>query len=158
MTQRPAWRCRTSRVRPEASPPSPWTSFQRATTDRPCAREGWASPRGFGSKPQAYSEGAYDAVYLYALAMQRAGQADKTVIPTNLQSVSGGVGSGTKINPGEWAKALTEIAAKRDVDFEGASGKVNWDQNGDPTAWSYRIWKVESGKFQTDSYKTGTSQ
>ncbi|NOZ69528.1 MAG: amino acid ABC transporter substrate-binding protein, partial [Deferribacteres bacterium] len=35
----------------------------------------------------------------------------------------------------------------KDIDYEGVSGSVNFDENGDVTGGSYGIWKIEDGKI-----------
>lgn len=35
------------------------------------------------------------------------------------------------IRPGEWAKAKAAIAAGKDINYQGASGIVDFDKNGD---------------------------
>ena len=38
---------------------------------------------------------------------------------------------GMVIRPGEWAKAKEAIAAGEDINYEGASGAIEFDENGD---------------------------
>ena len=38
---------------------------------------------------------------------------------------------GTVIRPGEWEKAKAALAAGEDINYEGASGNVDFDENGD---------------------------
>jgi branched-chain amino acid transport system substrate-binding protein len=103
-----------------------------------------------GTVPEAYADGAYDAVYLYALAMEKGKKADAATIKANLQGVSKG---GDKIGPGEWKKALEAIKGGKDVDYDGASGPVEWDANGDITDMFYDIWQIvdEGGKLSFKS-------
>lgn len=89
--------------------------------------------------PVQYADYAYDCAYLLALAAQKAGSVNGTAIKNNLQAVS--ALGGTVIKPGEWAKALTEIAAGHNVDWEGAAGSENFDANGDVRG-SYEVWGV----------------
>jgi branched-chain amino acid transport system substrate-binding protein len=91
--------------------------------------------------PVLYSDYTYDCVYLIALAAQQAGTVDGKAIRDHLQAVSGP--NGTVIKPGDWAKALTEIAAGHQINWEGAAGSENFDANGDVRG-SYEIWGVNS--------------
>ncbi|HEY7587960.1 MAG TPA: ABC transporter substrate-binding protein [Thermoplasmata archaeon] len=93
----------------------------------------------FGRQPTLFTGNAYDAVYLIALAAQKAGDASGLSIKANLPAVSNS--PGTKIYPGGWAEALTALGAGQDVDYEGASGSVNIDQYGDPFS-GYIVWNV----------------
>src|SRR5213594_2238761 len=57
--------------------------------------------------PVLYADYTYDAVYLIALAAQKAGSVDGTAIRANLPLVA--KGTGTVIKPGQWALALTTL-------------------------------------------------
>ena len=98
--------------------------------------------RFFNQAPVLYADYTYDCVYLYALAAQKAGSVNGTAIRAQLQSVSS-ASTGTVIKPGEWAKALTELAAGRLVNWEGAAGSENFDANGDVRG-SYEVWGVNT--------------
>jgi branched-chain amino acid transport system substrate-binding protein len=91
--------------------------------------------------PVLYSDYTYDCVYLIALAAQQAGTVDGKAIRDHLRAVSGP--NGTVIKPGQWATALTEIAAGHSINWEGAAGSENFDANGDVRG-SYEVWGVNS--------------
>ncbi len=94
--------------------------------------------------PVLYTDYTYDAVYLIALAAQKAGSVDGTAIRANLRAVSGGLGTGgTVIKPGQWTLALTTLNASAAVNWEGAAGSENFDANGDVRG-SYEVWGVNS--------------
>ena len=95
--------------------------------------------------PQLYASHTYDAVYLIALAAQKAGAVDGASIKAQLRTVSGGLSTGgTVINGGQWSKALTTLAAGTAVNWEGASGSENLIATNDPAVGSYEIWGVNS--------------
>ena len=71
----------------------------------------------------------YDVAFLAALAIEKAGAADRGMIPAALREVANA--PGTVIRPGEWEKARKAIAAGEDVNYEGASGAIEFDDNGD---------------------------
>ncbi len=93
----------------------------------------------FNQTPVLYTDYTYDAVYLVALAAQQAGSVNGTAIRDHLRAVSGP--NGTVIKPGQWAQALTAIAAGQAINWEGAAGSENFDANGDVRG-SYEIWGV----------------
>ena len=64
-----------------------------------------------------------------ALAIEKAGSAERGKIAAALRSVASAPGE--IVRPGEWAKAKQLIAAGKDVNYEGASGNVDFDANGD---------------------------
>ena len=83
-----------------------------------------------GGDPKApYAAHGYDATFLMALAIEKAGSADRGKIAAALKAVAGGPGE--VVRPGEWAKAKALIADGKDVNYEGASGNVDFDANGD---------------------------
>jgi branched-chain amino acid transport system substrate-binding protein len=83
-----------------------------------------------GMDPAApYASHGYDATFLVALAIEKAGAADPAKIAAALPEVSRAPGE--IVRPGEWAKAKELIAAGKDVNYEGASGSVDFDANGD---------------------------
>ena len=72
---------------------------------------------------------AYDISFLAALAIEKAGAADRGLISAALRDVANA--PGMVIRPGEWAKAKEAIAAGEDINYEGASGAIEFDENGD---------------------------
>src|SRR5213592_2904913 len=98
--------------------------------------------------PVLYADYTYDAVYLIALAAQKAGSVDGTAIRANLPLVA--KGTGTVIKPGQWALALTTLnQTGGSVNWEGAAGSEDFDANGDVRG-SYEIWGVNSTSFQIE--------
>jgi len=84
----------------------------------------------------AYLGESYDAIMLVALAAEQDGNDSGEAIANNLQSVSTG---GTKVS--NWADALKALKAGEDVDYEGYSGPIEFDANGDPTGASIGIYQ-----------------
>jgi len=86
-----------------------------------------------GNDPEApYAAHGYDVTFLMALAIEKAGAADRAKIPAALRAVAGPPGE--IIRPGEWAKAKKLIAEGKDINYEGAVGNNDFDENGDVTA------------------------
>jgi branched-chain amino acid transport system substrate-binding protein len=86
-----------------------------------------------GHSPQApYAAHGYDATFLLALAVEKAGAADRSKISAALRAVAGP--PGMVIRPGQWKEAKAAIAAGKDVNYEGAVGNNDFDENGDVTA------------------------
>jgi branched-chain amino acid transport system substrate-binding protein len=83
-----------------------------------------------GYSPQApYAAHGYDATFLIALAIEKAGGTDRAAISAALREVANP--PGVVIRPGEWAKAKAAIAAGQDINYEGAVGQNDFDDNGD---------------------------
>lgn len=93
----------------------------------------------YGGIPPLFAANAYDAAYLVALAAEAAADISGTSIRANVQAVASP--PGTALGPGQWAQALSELAAGHDVNYEGASGSVNLNALGDVPG-GYIIWAV----------------
>lgn len=94
---------------------------------------------------QTYDAQMFDAVVLYALAAVRAGSTDGADIAGKLAEVSGA--PGTKYTFEQLGDALKAVKAGEDIDYEGASGPIDLDANGDPAAASYGTWAYTGGKL-----------
>jgi len=100
-----------------------------------------------GLDPNAAFVGqAYDAVYVAALAMQKAGRVDRAAIRAHLREVANPPGE--VVGPGEWRRARDLIAAGRAIDYEGASGPVNFNETGDAEG-KIEVWAVREGRITT---------
>ncbi len=84
---------------------------------------------GGGDPKSPYAAHGYDASFLMALAIEKAGAADRSKIGAALRAVANAPGE--VIRPGEWKKAKALLAAGKDINYEGASGNVDFDKNGD---------------------------
>lgn len=97
-----------------------------------------------GDVNASYVAPAYDAVFLLALAIEKAG-GDKSKLSESLRAVSNG--EGEPVLPGEWKKAKELIAAGKAIDYKGASGDLDFDANGDVPG-SYALFKVAGDDYE----------
>ncbi|PSJ53794.1 ABC transporter substrate-binding protein [Pseudaminobacter soli (ex Li et al. 2025)] len=95
----------------------------------------------------SYVGPSYDAVFLLALAIEKAG-GDKSKLSESLRAVSNG--EGEPILPGEWKKAKELITAGKAIDYKGASGELNFDANGDVPG-SYALFKVAGDDWAVET-------
>ena len=72
---------------------------------------------------------SYDAAFLLALAIEKNGSADRAGIAQALRAVA--TPPGEVILPGEWAKAKALIKAGKAINYEGATGSLDFDEAGD---------------------------
>ena len=79
----------------------------------------------------SYGPESYDAVVLLALAALAAGSDDPIAMAGKLQEVSGGSGGGTKCF--SFAECAEIINGGGVADYDGVSGPITFDENGDPT-------------------------
>ena len=81
--------------------------------------------------PLPYLNEVYDAVYLISLAAEHADSVDATAIRDALREVASA--PGTAVGPGTegWQAAVAALDAGEDINYEGAAGPVDFDENGD---------------------------
>ena len=104
-----------------------------------------AAFKAVGGDPDAiFATTSYDAAFMLALALEKAG-GDKAGVPAALRAISNG--EGEAIRPGEWAKAKELIAAGTAIDYKGAAGDHNFDANGDVPG-TYALFKVAGDSFE----------
>jgi branched-chain amino acid transport system substrate-binding protein len=83
-----------------------------------------------GLDPDAtFGAQGYDAAFLLALAIEKNGSADREGLNQALREVASEPGE--VILPGEWEKAKRLIAEGQDINYEGATGSLEFDDNGD---------------------------
>jgi ABC-type branched-subunit amino acid transport system substrate-binding protein len=99
--------------------------------------------------PLPYLKEVYDAVYAISLAAEQADSVDAAAIRDELREVAND--PGTVITPGAegWQTAVTAIDAGEDIDYEGASGAVEFDENGDIAQGVIEVWQVEGEEIVT---------
>lgn len=87
----------------------------------------------------SYAAESYDATILLALAAVAAGDASGPGIQSQLKAVSEG---GTKVTT--FAEGAELLAAGEDIDYDGISGPITFDDNGDPTEAFVGIYQYGS--------------
>jgi branched-chain amino acid transport system substrate-binding protein len=63
------------------------------------------------------------------LAIEHAGSDDREAIAASLRAIASG--PGVMILPGQWAEAKVLLAAGFNINYEGAAGNQDFDENGD---------------------------
>lgn len=97
--------------------------------------------------PLPYIAEAYDATTLLLLAIESAGTTeDGAAIRDALRAVA--TAPGEKVGPGDFAKAKELLAQGQEIDYDGASGSVDFDAAGDVPG-SYEHWAIEGGELVT---------
>ena len=89
----------------------------------------------------AYVKETYDATVALALAAQAAGRLDGAAIRDRLRAVGGGPGTVVTAGRQGIADALRILAQGGEIDYEGASGSMDWDENGDLSRGHIGIWR-----------------
>lgn len=102
------------------------------------------SERYESTNDKFFIQQTYDATFLIALAIEKAGSTDRTAIRDALRDVANPPGE--VIEPGDWARAVELIAAGTDIDYVGVSGPVDFDENGDVAGFIGQFG-LENGEF-----------
>jgi branched-chain amino acid transport system substrate-binding protein len=93
--------------------------------------------------PLPFMRETYDAIYLMALATEKALAADIDIREA-LREVANPPGE--TVNPGTegYTAALAAIAAGTDINYEGAAGPVDFDENGDVLVGAIETFTVDA--------------
>ena len=89
-----------------------------------------------------YAAESYDAVVLAALAALAANSVDGPDMAAKMQEVSGGSGGGEKFT--DFAEAAQAIIDGEVVDYDGPSGPITFDDNGDPTEATIGVFEYDN--------------
>lgn len=109
----------------------------------------------------AFSANAYDALFLMAIAAEKAGEISGTAIADNIRSVSGGAGH--TVSVGGFDKVRSLVEAGRELNYQGAASAVDLTPELEPLG-SFVIEQVEDGRvrklelIQPQFFQTGESQ
>ena len=95
-----------------------------------------------GTEFQQFTTQAFDSVYLAFLGALAAGSSTPSDIAAQLQSVSGAPGAQFTFEQLE--DAIIAVLGGEDIDFEGTTGPIDFDENGDITVNIYRLWQVDA--------------
>lgn len=99
----------------------------------------------FGKPPAEYAPQAWDAAALLVLAAQAAKANTGEAIQAKLRDVANAPGEEVS----DVCQALKLLQDGKDINYQGASGSVDVDENGDVVG-VYDVWRVEeTGKLKT---------
>ncbi|MGB2850243.1 MAG: ABC transporter substrate-binding protein [Solirubrobacterales bacterium] len=90
----------------------------------------------------------FDAVSLCVLAAVAAGSSDGADIQAQIQNVASAPGD--KYDYTNMSDAITALQNGDDIDFDGVSGPLDLDDNGDPTVATYEVFNYDGGKLVVD--------
>ena len=110
---------------------TPAGPLEADTTFQDRLNEWWTGEGNSELTDFSYANESYDAVVLLALASLAANSTDPADIAGKLQEVSGGSGEGEKCD--NYADCAEIILGGGVADYDGFSGPITFDENGDPT-------------------------
>jgi ABC-type branched-subunit amino acid transport system substrate-binding protein len=97
----------------------------------------------FGVDPKVFSPNAYDAAVLFGLAMMVADECSGAGINEAFRGVAGPPGTVV----GSFEEGAEAILAGEEIDYNGASGVLEFDESGTPPG-SFAIFQVLNGTFE----------
>ena len=97
-----------------------------------------------GDPSSIFISEAFDAAAILALAIAEAGSEDGDDIKAAIRKVASAPGE--KVGPGDLPRAVELIAAGQDIDYVGAAGDQEFDENGDVLN-TIEIWKIDGGQI-----------
>ena len=104
----------------------------------------------FGELPPfPFLRETYDAVYLIALAAEKADSVDRTDIRDALREISNEPGETIAPGVDGWEDAVEALDDDDDINYDGAAGPAEWDDNGDILRGVIEVWKIEGGAIVT---------
>ncbi len=93
----------------------------------------------YGSSPGVFTSQSYDSSAILILANAAAGENDGTAVRDQMRRMANP--EGTEYGPSEFVSAVEAAANGENINYQGASSAVNFDQNGDPASAAYQIWE-----------------
>lgn len=111
----------------------------------------------YARPPTPFTAQSYDAMAVVALAVEAAGSDDSQAIRDALRRVAGP--PGVEVGPGqaELARALQLIRDGQDVNYQGVSGPVDLDENGDVVG-AMEVWRIVGGQIVSEQVVTAQGQ
>jgi branched-chain amino acid transport system substrate-binding protein len=102
-----------------------------------------------GSPLTGFEGASFDAVLLAFLAALDAGSSEPEDVKDSLQAVSGPPGE--KYTFEQLDQAVQDLLDGNDIDYEGAWGPVDFDENGDPGSAIYEVWQFDGSEVTTQT-------
>lgn len=101
----------------------------------------------YDRQPTVWAAYAYDAYMLLGLAIHAAGEYGTDAVKNEIYEISRP--EGTEVS--SIAEGKSELDAGNQINYQGASGNVNLDENGDPSG-TYQHWEVIDGTFEMQGF------
>lgn len=101
----------------------------------------------YDRQPTVWAAYAYDAYMLLGLAIHAAGEYSSDAVNEQIYEISRP--DGTEVST--IAEGKSELDDGNAINYQGASGNVDMDENGDP-AGTYQNWEVIDGTFEMQGF------
>ena len=101
----------------------------------------------YGESPGVFTTQSYDSVAIGILANAAAGENDGTAIRDQMRNVANP--GGMEVGVENFVEGVEAAANGEEINFQGTSSSVNFDENGDPASAAYAIWEFIEGGTET---------
>jgi ABC-type branched-subunit amino acid transport system substrate-binding protein len=108
----------------------------------------------YDSAPSVFTSQSYDSVATLILANVAAGENSGPAIRSQMRNVVNP--PGTDIGPENLVEGVRMVANGEDINYQGASSTVNFDENGDPASAAYAIWEFARQQNAAETLSTET--
>jgi len=111
----------------------------------------------YGSSPGVFTSQAYDATAVQILANAAGGENSGPAVQENMDAVANP--PGTEVGPENLAEAIGMAASGEEINYQGASSNITFDDAGDIAAATYEVFSyAEDGSIeQADTVEFGGS-
>ena len=106
----------------------------------------------YGEGPGVFTSQTYDSVAVQLLANAAAGENSGQAVRDQLRRVANP--GGMEVTPSNFVEGIEAAANGEDVNYQGASSSVNFNDAGDPASAAYAIWEFDGA----DSESTTTNE
>jgi ABC-type branched-subunit amino acid transport system substrate-binding protein len=96
----------------------------------------------YDREPGVFNSHTYDAVAILILANVAAGANNGEKIRDQMRRVANP--GGQKYGPSDFAEAVKAASRGEDINYQGASSVVDFNEKGDPASAAYDVWKFDS--------------
>ena len=100
----------------------------------------------YGSEPGVFTAQAYDATAVHILAQLRADELTGPAVSEQIRAVANP--GGEVIQPDSLADGLEMAANGDEIQYQGASGAVEFDENGDLSAASFDVFEFSAEGYE----------
>ncbi len=101
----------------------------------------------FGAEPGVFTAQAYDATAVLILANVAAGDNDGPAIRDSVRDVANP--NGEEVGPSTLDEAVEMVADGEEINYQGASSPVDFDENGDMQTVTYEIFEFHADGIDT---------
>ncbi|ELZ78769.1 branched-chain/neutral amino acids amide ABC transporter periplasmic substrate-binding protein 1 [Haloferax volcanii DSM 14919] len=101
----------------------------------------------YDAAPGVFTSQTYDSVAIQLLANAAAGENSGPAIKDQMRRMANP--GGMTVGPDNLVEGVEAAANGEDIDYQGASSSVNFDENGDPAEAAYAIWTFDADNNAT---------